>query len=64
MWSKLNVLLSDPRTRDIADAFNGCDRLVTTDPHFLHRRSALEASCRGLRIVKPSELAAELAATA
>jgi predicted nucleic acid-binding protein len=39
---------------------NGCDRFVTTDPHFLDRRPALEKSCRGLRVVKPSELATEL----
>jgi predicted nucleic acid-binding protein len=42
---------------------NGCDRFVTTDPHFLDRRPALEGSCRGLRIVKPSELETELPAT-
>ena len=40
---------------------NGCDRFVTTDPHFLDRRVALDELCRGLRIVRTSELAAELA---
>jgi len=39
---------------------NACDRFVTLDPDFLDRRSALEARCQSLRIVKPSELAAEL----
>jgi predicted nucleic acid-binding protein len=43
---------------------NGCDWFVTTDAHFLDRRPALEESCRGLRILKPSELVAELAAAA
>jgi hypothetical protein len=42
---------------------NRCDRFVTTDPHFLDRRATLEGSCRGLRIVRPSELSNELAAT-
>lgn len=53
--------------RDNADArhlmyavHNKCDRFVTTDPHFLDRRSVLETSCRGLRIMKPSLLVAEL----
>jgi predicted nucleic acid-binding protein len=41
---------------------NRCDRFVTTDPHFLDRRATLERSCRGLRIVRPSELSIELAA--
>jgi len=39
---------------------NACDRFVTLDPHFLDRRAALEARCPSLRIVRPSELAAEL----
>jgi predicted nucleic acid-binding protein len=43
---------------------NGCDRFVTTDPDFLVRRLALEKSCRGLRVVKPSELETELSVTA
>ncbi len=39
---------------------NTCDRFVTLDPDFLNRRGALEARCPSLRVVKPSELAAEL----
>jgi len=39
---------------------NTCDRFVTLDPDFLDRRTSLEARCRSLRIVTPSELAAEL----
>jgi len=39
---------------------NTCDRFVTLDPDFLYRRDALETRCRTIRIVKPSELAAEL----
>ena len=45
-------------TRDVKTIIN---RFVTTDPHFLDRRLALEGLCRGLRIVKPSELSTELA---
>ena len=40
--------------------FNGCQRFVTVDPHFLDRRKPLEVRCQGLSIVKPSELIAEL----
>jgi predicted nucleic acid-binding protein len=43
-------------------ASNACVRFVTLDPDFLDRRSALEARCKPLHIVKPSELAAELRA--
>jgi len=39
---------------------NACERFVTLDPDFLDRRSALEARSSNLKIVKPSELAAEL----
>jgi predicted nucleic acid-binding protein len=39
---------------------NACNRFVTLDSDFLNRRLALEKSCGGLRIVKPSELAREL----
>ena len=39
---------------------NTCDRFVTLDRDFLDRREALEARCQTIRIVKPSELAAEL----
>lgn len=41
-------------------ARNGCDRFVTTDPHFTFRASELELLCEHLKIVTPSELAAEL----
>jgi hypothetical protein len=43
-------------------AHNGCDRFVTIDRHFTSsfRRSRLEALCKGLKIVTPSELVAEL----
>lgn len=39
---------------------NKCDRFVTTDLGFLSRRSGLAALCQGTKIVRPSELAAEL----
>jgi predicted nucleic acid-binding protein len=39
---------------------NACDRFVTLDPDFLDRRIALEARCQSLRILRPSELVAEL----
>ncbi len=39
---------------------NGCDRFVTTDPDFLDRCSALEATYPGIRIVRPSELLKEM----
>jgi hypothetical protein len=42
---------------------NGCDRFVTTDPHFTSRLPQLESLCQGLKIVTPSELAAELSIT-
>ena len=39
---------------------NTCDCFLTVDPDFLDRRASLEARCQSLRIVSPSELAAEL----
>lgn len=39
---------------------NTCERFVTTDPDFLTRRAALEARCASIRILKPTELVAEL----
>jgi hypothetical protein len=39
---------------------NKCDRFVTTDPGFLSRCHQLAALCGDTRIVKPSDLAAEL----
>ncbi len=54
-----NLDASDARHLMYA-ACNGCDRFVTLDPDFLTRRVGLEARCNGIRIVKPSELVAEL----
>lgn len=42
---------------------NGCDFFVSLDPHFVGRKLSLEPICRGLRIVKPSELVAVVAAS-
>jgi predicted nucleic acid-binding protein len=39
---------------------NECDRFVSTDPHFTSKRQQLEALCQCLKILTPSELAAEL----
>jgi predicted nucleic acid-binding protein len=39
---------------------NGCNRFVTTDPHFLDRLPQLHALSRGMLIQRPSDLAAEL----
>ncbi len=39
---------------------NACDRFVTLDSDFIDRRHSLEARCPSLRIMKPSELVAEL----
>jgi predicted nucleic acid-binding protein len=44
-------------------AANDCDRFVTLDRDFLARRSLLEARCPSIRVVRPSELAAELRRT-
>jgi hypothetical protein len=41
-------------------ATNSCERFVTLDSHFLDRRQLLEGRCPSLRVVRPSELAAEL----
>ena len=41
-------------------ACNGCERFVTLDPDFLTRCAGLEARCRTICIVKPSELVKEL----
>ena len=40
---------------------NGCVRFVTTDPHFLTRRNAIEGAYPAIHIVKPSELLREVA---
>jgi predicted nucleic acid-binding protein len=39
---------------------NGCDRFITLDPDFLDRRASLEARCKTLRVLTPSEMAAGL----
>ena len=39
---------------------NGCDQFVTLDPDFLDKHDCLEATCNGIRIVKPSDLIAEI----
>jgi hypothetical protein len=38
-----------------------CQYFVTLDPDFLDRRAKLEAACRSIRIVRPSEVVVELA---
>lgn len=56
-----NIGLKDADARHLMYAYvNTCERFVTLDPDFLDRRSALEARCSNLKIVKPSELVAEL----
>lgn len=55
----IGLLNSD--ARHLMYAFtNSCDRFLTLDPDFLDRRAALEARCPTIKIVTPSELAAEL----
>jgi len=56
---KIGLRDADARHFMYASA-NACVRFVTLDPDFLDRRAALEALCSSLKIVKPSELAAEL----
>jgi hypothetical protein len=41
-------------------AANSCDCFITLDPDFLGRKQMLEERCPSLRVMKPSELAAEL----
>jgi hypothetical protein len=62
MYEKLKKEgLTDGDARHLMYAvYNKCDRFVTTDSGFLSRRSGLAAFCRGTKIVRPSELAAEL----
>jgi predicted nucleic acid-binding protein len=53
--------LRDADARHLMYAFvNACERFVTLDADFLDRRAALEARYYTLRIVRPSELVAEL----
>jgi hypothetical protein len=42
---------------------NNCDRFVTTDHDFFDRLKQLTPLCRGTKIVRPSELVAELSAS-
>src|SRR5262245_33064897 len=53
---------ADPRHLVYA-ATNACVRFVTLDRGLLSQRTALDARCKPLRIVKPSELVAELGAS-
>jgi hypothetical protein len=66
------VLFSDLKKIGLRDAdarhlmyasVNACVRFVTLDSDFLDRTAALESRCPNLKIVKPSELAAELKTT-
>ena len=53
--------LKPPDARHLMYAVtDGCQALVTLDRHFLNRRSELESLPRGIRILSPSELLAEL----
>jgi predicted nucleic acid-binding protein len=66
LYEKLKeVGLDDADARHLMYAVhNKCERFVTTDPHFLSRRSGLAALCGATEIVTPSELAAELRSVA
>jgi hypothetical protein len=57
--------ISDPDARHLMYAVhNMCERFVTLDTRdLLPKRSDVEPLCRGMKIVKPSELAAELSAS-
>lgn len=56
-----NLSLKDPDARHLMYAVsNGCVRFVTTDPDFIERREAIHAVCPMIRIVRPSELLAEI----
>ncbi len=56
--------LQEPDARHFMFAAkNNCDRFVTLDGDFLDRRSSLECRCPSIRVVRPSELAAELKRT-
>jgi hypothetical protein len=57
--------LKEADARHLVNAVSSaCIRFVTTDRDFLNRRAQLESLCEGLKIVAPSELAAELNAAA
>lgn len=64
-----DALFNDLRSQGLKDgdarhlmyaACNGCERFVTLDQDFLTRCTGLEARCKTIRIVKPSELVIEL----
>jgi len=63
------VLFADLKRMGLKDAdarhlmyavTNSCDRFLTTDPDFHNRRDALHVRCPSIRIMRPSELVAEL----
>ena len=62
LFAKLRILsLKDADARHLMYAVsNDCVRFVTTDPDFIERRDAIQAACPTIRIVKPSELLAEI----
>ena len=62
LFAKLRILsLKDADARHLMYAVaNGCLRFVTTDPDFIDRRDPIHAACPTIRIVKPSELLAEI----
>jgi hypothetical protein len=56
-----NFGLKDGDARHLMYAvFNGCVRFVTTDPDFIERRDAIRAVCPTIRLMRPSELLAEI----
>ncbi len=62
LFAKLRSLgLRDADARHLMYAIsNGCVRFVTTDPDFIERRDAIQSGCPTIRLVKPSELLAEI----
>jgi len=56
-----DLSLKDADARHLMYAVsNWCVRFVTTDPDFIERREAIQVVCPAIRIVKPSELLAEI----
>ena len=62
LFARLRISgLKDADARHLMYAiFNGCVRFVTTDPDFIKGGDAIQAACPTIRIVKPSELLAEI----
>ena len=62
LFADLKMLgLGDADARHLMYAVaNACDYFVTLDHDFLERRAALQARCPSIRILRPSELVAEL----